>query len=435
MPLRAEDKQASCLPDFLGFRIGLLFMGFQPFGKHLSCFDDVFIVRLGKAGGFRNHFIGKAGFAQVCFRHKLRVTAKNNIGSAPGHIRCDCHGTEPARLGYNLCFLLVVLRVQHRMGNAPLFQQRGNIFALFNGNRTHKYRLAFLVTGDNLLNNCMVLPDIVLIDNIGMIQADNRFVCGDLDDIQAVDCLEFFRFRGSCARHTGELAVEAEVVLEGNSGKGFIFLLDIDVFFGFNRLMKPFRIAAAEHQTPGEFIYDDNLAVFYNIVNVALHDAVGFQRLIDMVAERGIFNIGKVFQCESLFCLGDPARRQSCRFSFLIHNIIGIQIFLFFFLFIHRGIDNFFQTVDEYIRLAVKIGTLIALAGNNQRGSRLINQDRVHLVDNGKAVSALHHALLIERHIVTQIVKTHFVVRAVGNVTGIGFLALLRVKVMHNQAD
>ena len=154
-----------------------------------------------------------------------------------------------------------------------------------------------------------------------------------------------------------------------------------------------------------------------------------------MVAERGIFNIGKVFQCESLFCLGDPARRQSCRFSFLIHDVIGIQIFLFFFLFIHRGIDNFFQPVDEHIRLAVKIGALIALAGNNQRRSRLINQDRVHLVDNGKAVSALHHALLIERHIVTQIVKAHFVVRAVGNVTGIGFLALLGVKVMHDQAD
>ena len=65
-------------------------------------------------------------------------------------------------------------------------------------------------------------------------------------------------------------------------------------------------------------------------------------------------------------------------------------------------------------------GNLIGeLPGNNERSTCLVDQDRVDLVNNRVVVTPLNHGIQGARHVVAQVVKTHFVVRAVGDVARI----------------
>ena len=57
------------------------------------------------------------------------------------------------------------------------------------------------------------------------------------------------------------------------------------------------------------------------------------------------------------------------------------------------------------------------------------------LVDDGERVAALDHLRELVLHVVAQIVEAEFVVGAVGNVAGIGRLALVVVEPVHDDAD
>src|SRR5690606_34170629 len=67
----------------------------------------------------------------------------------------------------------------------------------------------------------------------------------------------------------------------------------------------------------------------------------------------------------------------------------------------------------------------IVLAGDDQRRARIVVQDRVHLVDDGVVVAALHHLRAVILHVVAQVVEAELVVGGVGDVAGIGRFALV----------
>ena len=124
----------------------------------------------------------------------------------------------------------------------------------------------------------------------------------------------------------------------------------------------------------------------------------------------------------------DPKRGFSLR-----RALLGEDDALFFLL--HRIVCLVFEAADEAVRLFIHIGRLVALAGNDQRGARLINQDGVNLVNHGIVMAALHHIAAVDHHVVAQIVKTHLVIRTVGNIAGIGLAALLSTQVMYDDAN
>ena len=77
---------------------------------------------------------------------------------------------------------------------------------------------------------------------------------------------------------------------------------------------------------------------------------------------------------------------------------------------------------------------------DNQRGTRFVNQDAVHFVNDGEGVTALHHLRGIGGHtIVTEIVKTKFAVGAVGNIASVLGAAFGRahrvLNATHRQAE
>ena len=83
----------------------------------------------------------------------------------------------------------------------------------------------------------------------------------------------------------------------------------------------------------------------------------------------------------------------------------------------------------------VEVGPVLGRAGDDERRARFVDQDRIDLVDDGEGVAALDHLRHVVFHVVAQIVEAELVVRAVGDVGGVGLPALIVVETMHDDAD
>ena len=65
-------------------------------------------------------------------------------------------------------------------------------------------------------------------------------------------------------------------------------------------------------------------------------------------------------------------------------------------------------------------------ARDDQRRSRLVDQDAVHLIDDGVEELSLALVVLDRLHVVAQVIEAELVVGAVGDIAGVDFLALGR---------
>jgi hypothetical protein len=117
------------------------------------------------------------------------------------------------------------------------------------------------------------------VDLVVVVDALDRQVGRDLDDLELVDVAEFLGFGRRRAGHAGQLVVHAEIVLEGDRGERLVFRLDA-TFLGLQRLVQAFGEAPARHHAAGELVDDDDLAVADDVVLVALEQLVRLQRLL-----------------------------------------------------------------------------------------------------------------------------------------------------------
>ena len=198
--------------------------------------------------------------------------------------------------------------------------------------------------------------------------------------------------------------------------------------------MQALVIAAAVHEAAREFVDDDDLAVLDDVVNIALHEAPCLHGLIDVVRERGVFGVGQIFHVEELLGLFNALLRERHGAVLFVDNVIAV-ILILQLLAVRCREDLLFQAGDEIIRHFIQLGRFLALAGNNERGARLVNEDGVNLVDDGERVAALHHLLFVDRHIVAQVIEAQLVICAVGDIGGIGRAALLRGQIVDDEAD
>ena len=394
--------------------------------------ENFLVVGVGIGVGLDNQLLIHALLPEVILCHKLRVAAQHNIGTTTSHVGGNGYSPQLTCLGNDLCFLLVVLGVQNVMGNAFLFQQLGEHLGLLNGDGAHQHRLTLFMTLLHLGNHCAELSCLGLVNHIRMVNTNHGLVSGNLDDVQIVDLNELVFLGQRGTGHTGEFVVKTEIVLEGNGGKGFGLVGNIHAFLCLDGLMQTLGVAAAIHQSSGEFIYDDDLTVLDHVVNIPAHDATGFERLIYMVGNGVVLGIGQVFNAKELLCLFDTGSGQGGSPVLLVDDIVAVQIVLGF-LIVGVGKDHLLHPRHQTVCLGIELRGCLALAGDNQRGTGFINEDGVHLVHDAKGVTALHHLGFIGCHVVTEVVKAHFVVGAVGNVGSIGFLPLLVGEPVDNQ--
>ena len=94
-----------------------------------------------------------------------------------------------------------------------------------------------------------------------------------MDDIESINLLKLLGLGKGGTGHSGELAIEAEKVLERDGGESHGLLLDLDALFSLDGLVEPLIIAAALHEAAGMLVDDDDLAgISHNIIFVTLKD-------------------------------------------------------------------------------------------------------------------------------------------------------------------
>ena len=67
---------------------------------------------------------------------------------------------------------------------------------------------------------------------------------------------------------------------------------------------------------------------------------------------------------------------------------------------------------------------------DNQRRTSFVDEDVINLINDGEIMSALDAVLENHRHIIAEIVKTKFIICAVGDVCCVGFFSVYELKLM-----
>ena len=252
------------------------------------------------------------------------------------------------------------------------------------------------------------------IDLVVHIVADARQVRRDVDDFQLVDLRELTGLGHGGAGHAGELRVKPEVVLEGDRGQGLVLVLDIEGFLRLERLVQALRIAPAFHHAAGEFVDDHDAAVLDDVIGVAGEQLVGAQRLVGVVNQR---DVGEIVQI---------ARAQQTRFAQHVFKVLGAGLgegdradLLVLFEILVRELGD--QLVDRF----VKVRRILGLARDDQGRARLVDEDRIDLVDDRVIEGPLDHVFEAELHVVAQIIEAELVVGTVGDVGGVSVAAFV----------
>ena len=88
---------------------------------------------------------------------------------------------------------------------------------------------------------------------------------------------------------------------------------------------------------------------------------------------------------------------------------------------------------DELIDLAIKLGAIFSCAGDDQRRTGFINENRVHFINNGKGQLPLHLVRLAEGHIVAKVIKAELIVCAIDDIRRVsGTLFFLRLACLNH---
>ena len=187
--------------------------------------------------------------------------------------------------------------------------------------------------------------------------------------------------------------------------------------------MQAITPAAARHQTAGEFVDDDDLAVLHHIVLIAVVKVSRTQSSAQVVHQR---DVGRVVQARACW---DQSHLREHSFGFFM-AIFGQEDLVRFF--IDRevaGCDD--ALASAWVGLAFLAGeqrhdlvhsqvsgcVVFRLPTDDQGRTGLVDQDRVHLVNDGIVERTLHTVMGFVDHVVAQVIETVFVVRAVGDVS------------------
>src|SRR5712691_3317867 len=246
-------------------------------------------------------------------------------------------------------------------------------------------------------------------------------MCWNDYNIELIDFVEFFCLGKSGTSHACQLVVEAKKVLEGDGRQGMVLALDLDPFFGLDGLVQTLAVAASWHLATRELVNNDDFAIFDDVVFVALEDDMRFNGILHVARQFHVFRLVDVFHTRQLLNFFDTGICEQHGASFLFNGIVGF----------------FFQARRPARKFRVLVGRFLALARDDERGARFVDQDVINLVNDGVVQVALHK--LVERvdHVFAQVVKAKFVVGAIGNISVVGGspLGSERFDSVHNHTD
>ena len=292
--------------------------------------------------------------------------------------------------------------------------------------RPHQHRLARLVPRDDLVQDGGPLAVLGLVDLIVAVVPDHRHVGRDLDHRELVDLHELGGLGDRRARHPGQLVVHPEVVLERDRGQRLVLLLDPHALLGLDRLVQALRPAPALEDAAGELVDDLDLAVDHRVVDVALVERLGLQRLVQVVDQVAVLGPVEVLDAHEALGLGHALLADRNRLVLLVELEVEVGHELLLGPRVHPlGRLARLHLAREAGELVVEVGRLLGGAGDDQRRARLVDEDVVDLVDDRVRMAALDLLLQRRGHVVAQVVEPELGVGAVGDVGRVGRLLVL----------
>ena len=175
--------------------------------------------------------------------------------------------------------------------------------------RPDEYGAAFAYEAYDLLDDCCILLTSRLVDAVVEVMASDGAVRRDDDDVKLVDVPEFACLGLCRTRHTRELVVHTEVVLQGDGSEGLGSSLDVDALLSFDSLVQAIGVAATVHDTTRLLVDDHDLVVHDDILVILLEEGIGLEELVhgvyalaldSIVREEGFLALGELLGGETL---------------------------------------------------------------------------------------------------------------------------------------
>jgi len=210
-----------------------------------------------------------------------------DVGAATGHVCRNGDGPAESGTGDNLGLLHVELGVQDGVRNPLPLEHPAQQLGGFDAGGADQDGLAAAVGGLDLVDGGGEFLAAGLVNTVVFIRAGNLAVGRDDVDVQTVDVMEFIGLGLRRAGHPGELLVEAEVILDGDRGHRLGLAINLDPFLGLNGLVKSVAPAASGHLASGEGVHDDDLVFLDDILDILFIEAVGLEKLGDVVHPLG----------------------------------------------------------------------------------------------------------------------------------------------------
>src|SRR5436190_11166904 len=354
--------------------------------------------------------------------------AQLDVDAAAGHVGRDRDRVRLAGIDDDLALTLVLLRVEDVVRDPAPLEKLREVLRLLDRDRADEHRLPLLVALDDVVDDRVELGFLGLEDVVVLVSAGDRDVGRDLDDAEVVDLDELLLLGLGRTGHAGELLVEAEVVLQGDGREGDVLLLDRDSLLGFDRLVKALAPAAAFHDPAGELVDDLHFAVLDDVLVVAVVERLRLHRLDHVVDELRVTRVVEVLEAERPLELRDALLRGRDDLVLLVVLVVrALRLAL-----AERVVGNGVERLRDAGEVVVDLRRGLRLAGDDQRRPRLVDEDRVDLVDDAVVVPALDDAVERDGHVVAQVVEPELGVRAVGD---IGVVRLFPLGERHHVLD
>src|SRR6266511_2439236 len=343
-----------------------------------------------------------------------------DVDAAAGHVRRDRDRPELAGVLDDLGLARVLLGVEDGVRDPLPRQQLAQVLRGLDRDRADEDGLPLLVALLDVADDRLELPLLRLEDEVVLVVALDGDIGRDLDHVQVVDLDELLLLGLGRTGHAGELLVKAEVVLEGDRRERDVLLLDLHALLGLDRLMEALRPAPSLHDPAGELVDDLHLAFLDHVVDVALVERLGLERLDQMVHELRVAWVVEVLDPERALDLRDRSLARRDRLVLFVVLVVDVRVLALLERVVWRAAQRPCDSREVVVQLCGGLG----LAGDDQRRACLVDQDRVDLVHDRVAVTALDGAVERDGHVVAQVVEAELGVRPVRDVGRVGLFPL-----------